>query len=245
MESKVERRCPSCGYAYEQWVETCPDCGVPLVQGGEGVRKERPSLDPGEDPKWTVVTNAPNAILGSFIKSQLEDAGIPVLMYRSRSADVGEFSHNDYVPHDLRVPKSMWEEARAIVDGRPNVSGPEGTVSSYLPQGWSLITGMGTYREYEESTPSEDAEDGERPSWRVYRVDGEGNTPGSYLDQGGSSYPPLNQREEEEAFQDSDYADEPIADQKWVKLFYAILLLAISLPFLLQLFAQLARILQP
>jgi hypothetical protein len=245
MESKLERRCPSCGYAYEQWIEICPDCGVALVEDGEPVRQDRPSLDPGQDPQWTVVTNVPNAILGSFIKSQLEDAGIPVLMYRSRSADVGEFSHNDYVPHDLRVPKSRWEEARAIVDGRPTTAGPEGTVNPYLPQGWSLITGAGTTREYDESALAGDAQDGEGPGWRVYRVDAEEATPGSYDDWGDDFDQQRDRRDEEEVYQDSDYADEPVASQKWVKLFYAILLLAISLPFLLQLFAQLARIFQP
>src|SRR4029453_2677767 len=71
---------------------------------------------------WTVVTNVPNAIIGTFIKSQLEDAGIPVLMQRSPSADIAQFSYNDYVPQDLRVPYNMLEDARRVLDGRPDRS---------------------------------------------------------------------------------------------------------------------------
>jgi hypothetical protein len=93
--------------------------------------------------------------------------------------------------------------------------------------------------------PPGGVEDIEHPGWRVYRVDAGEATPGSYDDTGDGLDLQGNGSEEEEVFQDSDYADEPVASQKWVQLFYAILLLAISLPFLLQLIAQLARIFEP
>ncbi|HEY0072407.1 MAG TPA: hypothetical protein VGE04_20800, partial [Chloroflexia bacterium] len=69
-----------------------------------------------EDPRWTVVTNVPNVIIGSLIKDQLQDAGIPVYMLRSSSADIGQFSHYDYAPHDIRVPFNRVREARSLID---------------------------------------------------------------------------------------------------------------------------------
>src|SRR5262245_22584536 len=95
MSTNVHHFCPNCGYEYEPWVEICPDCGV-LVETAEdkGVQPRfemiKGKLDPNEDPHWTVVTNLPNAIMGSLIKSQLEDAGIPVLMQRAPSADIAQ-----------------------------------------------------------------------------------------------------------------------------------------------------------
>src|SRR5205823_6407355 len=118
MDSPKIHRCPQCGYEYEPWVEICPDCGVLIetVDSGTPHKSGAGRLDPNEDPRWTVVTNVPNSIIGSLIKSQLEDAGIPVVMQRSPSADIAQFSHNDYVPHDLRVPFNLLEEARSLLD---------------------------------------------------------------------------------------------------------------------------------
>src|SRR5215210_4411909 len=98
MTPERSRKCPSCGYEYEPWVEVCPDCGVAIVAASPPLKLVKPvELDDNTDPEWTVAANVPNAIIGNVIKQQLEDAGIPVLMLRSRSADVGEFSHNDFV----------------------------------------------------------------------------------------------------------------------------------------------------
>jgi hypothetical protein len=252
MEKKEPRVCPKCGYEYEAWVEACPDCGVPLVAGDEETRHGRPTLEPGDDPQWTVVTNVPNAIIGSLIKSQLEDAGIPVLMYRSRSADVGEFSHNDYVPQDLRVPKNRWDEARAIIDGRPDLppsfSGGPGYVgisNPYLPDGWSIVPGRSSPGPGIAGNDPEIPE-AERTGWRVYKVDAEGAEYTRSDDYESRDLVPFDRSEDQYGEYDGDgYANEPLATQRWVKLFYAILLFAISLPFLLQLFAQLARIFEP
>src|SRR6187399_3197451 len=89
MSANRRHQCPECGYEYEPWVEICPDCGVLVedVVDDEGRRKSA-LLGRDEDPHWKVVTNVPNAIIGSLLKSQLEDAGIPVLMRRSASADI-------------------------------------------------------------------------------------------------------------------------------------------------------------
>src|SRR5688500_15003141 len=141
--------CPNCGYEYESWVEVCPDCNVP-VEAREPAAASDERFDPGEDPEWTVVANVPNAIIGSLIKSQLENADIPVLMFRSPSADIAQFSHNDYVPQDIRVPRHLVEDARRLIDSAPDMADATGTPefgqdremyggSSYSPQGWSLL----------------------------------------------------------------------------------------------------------
>lgn len=130
MERAQPHKCPKCGYEYEAWVEACPDCGVPIetverqpqVEVHEQTQARRGALDPGDEPRWTVVTNLPNAIIGNLIKDQLEDAGIPVLMQRAPSADIAQFSYNDYVPQDLRVPYDRLEDARRILDSRPDKS---------------------------------------------------------------------------------------------------------------------------
>src|SRR6476620_3542527 len=123
-EQEQTKRCPSCGYEYEMWADTCPDCGTTLETRPK-LELIKGKLDPKTDPRWTIVTNVPNAIIGNFIKSMLEDAGIPVLMFRSRSADIAEFSHNDFVPHDLLVPLHRFREARRLIDSAPgNDYGP-------------------------------------------------------------------------------------------------------------------------
>jgi hypothetical protein len=109
------------------------------VAAGDKLNSGRGGLDPNEDPRWTVVTNVPNAIIGNLLKSQLEDAGIPVFMQRSPSADIAYFSHNDYVPHDLRVPFAMVEDARRILESGPD----HDPGSSY----WEGDTGYADYQE--------------------------------------------------------------------------------------------------
>jgi hypothetical protein len=99
-------------------VDTCPDCGASLEERPK-LELIKGKLDTNTNPRWTAVTNVPNAIIGNFIKGQLEDAGIPVLMFRARSADIAEFSHNDFVPQDLMVPLDRFREARRLIDSAP------------------------------------------------------------------------------------------------------------------------------
>src|SRR5438477_7837897 len=127
MATEQTKRCPKCGYDYEPWVDVCPDCGTPLETRPK-LELIKGQLNADSDPRWTIVTNVPNAILGTFVKGQLEDAGIPVLMFRSKSADIAEFSHNDFVPHDLLVPADRFQEARRLIDSAPG--------DNYGPRPW-------------------------------------------------------------------------------------------------------------
>lgn len=115
MSADTKSICPKCGYEYESWVEVCPDCNVPIeVRPTESIATQG-QLDPQEDPQWTVAANAPNAIIGNILKSQLQDAGIPVLMQGSYNV----FTHTDYAPHDLRVPLHFLEQAHALINSIP------------------------------------------------------------------------------------------------------------------------------
>ncbi len=258
MTEKSGYKCPKCGYEYEPWVEVCPDCNVPVRQTAEEQLAEHTnlSLGEGDNPKWTVAANVPNAIIGSLIKSQLEDAGIPVIMMRSRSADIAEFSHNDYVPQDIRVPGHLREQARQLIYAPPDdlaFSGgayegedePDGTIvpdMSNLPEGWSLMPRDSDMRSRWETTSGR----GEVPSgWHWSDKQPETSTNRE------------TEPHEDEVVWDwrAEYGNASpksrgvIADEewpkspKWIRVVYGVMLLAISLPFLFQLFEQLARFL--
>lgn len=236
--------CPGCGYEYESWVEVCPDCNLP-VELRSAPDKNQQRFEPGEDPHWTVVANVPNAIIGAFIKSQLEDADIPVLMFRSPSADIAQFSHNDYVPQDIRVPRHLVEDARRLIDSAPDMAdatdnphfGPELYGGSpHSPQGWSLL-------------PQDDVDKRPRPAgW--HWSDSEEQTPYASDERRAGNAPSTLRVPEEENEDDYPhyeeeieyYGDQPYSSPKWIRIFYGILLAAISLPFILQLIGQLASV---
>jgi hypothetical protein len=124
--------CPHCRYEYESWVTTCPDCGSALTPPVPPAPAREP-LDLEQFRDWTVLMNVPNSFMGHFIKDQLEDAGIPVLMKRSRATDIAEWSHNDFVMQDLYVPRRFVLRARRLVNSPPS-SGYAGT--TWAPDPW-------------------------------------------------------------------------------------------------------------
>jgi hypothetical protein len=286
--SALPHYCPNCGYEYESWIEICPDCGVLVKSRGD---KGEPSqlapskggLGPDEDPHWTVVSNMPNALIGGLVKSQLEDAGIPVLMMRAPSAAVAEFTGNDYVPHVLLVPRSKVIEARALIDSRPDNSfdnsfweddGPAGDAGDddwyadtepatdisdlrrlwgtdnsmdtkserIMPDGWTLLPTESDVRS--------------RTEQQRARLDSQ-----SWYWQG-SSAPAAQPQEKPPVSEESPYSrnrprarsyQDDLAEynrddaqwtgpSKWIRIFYGILLLALSLPFIFQLLSQLTNI---
>jgi hypothetical protein len=246
VSAQPANRCPNCGYDYEPWVEICPDCNMHLSSGPAEMPSHTP--DPHADPHWTVVTNVPNAILGNLIKSQLEDAGIPVLMMRSPSADIAEFSHNDFVPHDLRVPENLVVQARELIDSPPSdgynpAAWPDESEYeqddppswSGLPETWQMLPSERDIDEMQEARRAHR----KAPSGWYWADEPQPETPSVEYEQ---------DYEEPTAFRER-YAD-PYASQsdwsqpsKWVKAFYGILLLVMSLPFILQLFQTMWSIL--
>jgi hypothetical protein len=284
--SALPHYCPNCGYEYESWIEICPDCGV-LVKPRQ--EKDAPSdlasgkgeLGTDEDPHWTVVTNMPNAIIGGLIKSQLEDAGIPVLMMRAPSAAIAEFSGNDYVPHVLLVPRSKVVEARTLIDSRPDNSFDDFSLGNESPSDalddW-----------YSDSEPASDVSDLRRlwdtgstidpeperivpDGWTLLPTESDvrnrteqqrarQDTQSWYWQ--GSRAPAAQPPEDVPVIEESPYSrnrprarsyEDDLAEynrddaqwtgpSKWIRIFYGILLLALSLPFIFQLFSELTNI---
>lgn len=263
MMAKGSNKCPRCGYEYESWVEVCPDCNVPvrLVMNEAEVEHDNPALGEGDNPQWAIAANVPNAIIGSLIKSQLEDAGIPVIMMRSRSADIAEFSHNDYVAQDIRVPGHLREQARQLIYAAPDnlhlldipQADEEDTDSgsnpykSNLPEGWTLLPDEGDMRERREMVAGR----GETPSewyWSDERRQDSLAAADMPADMPQENTPVIDWRSQqghmarENPFENEMFKDEEWPKpQKWIKVLYGVMLLAITLPFILQLFEGLAR----
>src|SRR4051794_12213272 len=106
------RHCPECKAEYEDWVGVCADCGPDLVAGPAPEALPPPAPLPRVADRWVYLTNVPNAILGNLLVNQLKGTGIPALMRRSSSADIGTFTHDDFVMHDILVPEPLVAEAR-------------------------------------------------------------------------------------------------------------------------------------
>lgn len=252
--------CPTCGYEYESWVRVCPDCDTPTEWRPPELRVIKGMSQIGSDdadPQWTVAGNVPNAIIGNLIKSQLEDAGVPVLLMRSPSADIAEFSHNDFVPHDLRVPRHLVSQARALIDSPPSSDfdsqdwddldqeqevgpSPEGEVrrSHSLPDGWNLLTTDPLEKDRLENS-AEGAPDGWYWSDKAQdEAEGAGkNQPQLFAPRASNPAPAYGRYEYGSRDDFQDYRP-PYTQPKWIRWVYAILLLAMSLPFILQLLEQ-------
>lgn len=135
------RYCPECRTEYEDWATACVDCDRALEPGLPPEPPEAPharalQIAPGDD--WAYLTNVPNSIIGNLLVNQLQNNGILAMLRRSSSADIGEWSHNDFVMHDILVPGSRVAEARHYIDSPPG--SPYGAGGGW-PQGeWQPLT---------------------------------------------------------------------------------------------------------
>ncbi len=253
MEAEVVRRCPKCGYEYESWVEICPDCGVAVETVGR--TPEGPGvLGADEDPHWTIVMNTPNSIIGNFLKSQLEDAGIPVLMQRAQSADIAQFTGFDFVPHVLLVPRSKVQEARDVLDSRSDVSSSGYLWNSGLEQdAGAAVEGEALKLETDDPAGAWrklPTEDDERARQQVRRWHGAVDEEGWEFEDEIPEARPAYEEPERRAAGRPQYADYEYDyysggdwyKGKWARIVYGILIAALTVPFIFQLLAQLGDI---
>lgn len=100
--------CPECRDEFQDWVETCPDCKVPLV-------KELPPLPEEEfsDDALALVATAPNEIEAHLWKGILEDNGIFSMIKVAEGLNI--YWSPMLLKHELYVLESDEKEAREIL----------------------------------------------------------------------------------------------------------------------------------
>ena len=179
-----------------------------------------------------------------------------------KSADIAEFSHNDFVPQDLLVPLHQWREARHLVETPPDtyygppvvedvyddtettgIEADTGDVEdaaqeqpSSLPPGWMML-------------PSEADLDARQ---QLRRTHGDATQGWYWSDERpmyeepaqppASAYqPPWEQPDNSEYPPRGNYGPTMpynYGPSRWIRIVYALLLLALSMPFLLQILGQ-------
>ena len=218
--------CTHCGYEYEPGITVCADCGRPLAAAAPAPAPPAPRR--GEDP-LVYVTNVPNAIMGNLLVNQLKDIGIPALLRRSPAADIGEWSHNDFVMHDVLVPASQADEARIYVHSPPGTpyggAGPAGDE-------WQPLT-------FDSDAP---ADLGPEPAdgWRTLPTESDYLQQRTLRKTHGSGSPwdqPTRPRPDDD---DEEGGQPDITRSRWFRTIAGLLFLAASLPWILQLFQQAA-----
>ncbi len=218
--------CPHCEYEYEAGVTRCADCGRSLVA-------ERPPAPPvpplpGGHDALVYATNVPNAIIGNLLINQLKNAGIPAMMRRSPVSDIGEWSHNDFVMHDVLVNASQLEEARLYIHsppGTPYGGGAEGAE-------WEPIT----FGAEAEADPGPEPADGWQslPSERDYlqqRTLRKTHGTASAWDM-----PTRTWRDGDPDDEDDEVRSPDITRSRLFRAIAGLLFLAASLPWILQIF---------
>jgi Putative prokaryotic signal transducing protein len=113
--------CPGCGSAYEEPERFCPDCKLPLVQGGGHeldevserhvrARKIKPQFTEGPLVR---VAGARNQAEAEFIQGLLLEEGIPSMLRRTAGFDVPDFLAAG--PRDVMVPEAARAAAREVL----------------------------------------------------------------------------------------------------------------------------------
>ncbi len=117
--------CPECGSAHGADERFCDDCGLPLVQAGDGTegrpkselairaRKVHPSYAEGPLVR---VAHARHQAEAELVQNLLLEEGVPSLTRRSGGFDVPDFLAAG--PRDIVVAASAEETAREILGDR-------------------------------------------------------------------------------------------------------------------------------
>jgi hypothetical protein len=179
----------------------------------------------GEDP-LVYLTNVPNAIMGNLLVNQLKGIGIPSLLRRSPAADIGEWSHNDFVMHDVLVPTSHLDEARTYIHSPPGT--PYGGTDRGSDE-WQPLT----FDPAAPDTLGPEPGDG----WRNLPTESD------YLQQrslrkthgGGSTWDLPARPRPTDDFDDEDWGRPDVTRSRWFRTIAGLLFLAASLPGIVQL----------
>ena len=102
------RYCPECGDEFEDWVEICPDCKVPLVK--ELPPEPEKILREGD---LVLIASAPNEIEARLWKNILEDNGISSMIKVPGSLNL--YLSPIVLKHELYVLEPDAEKAREIL----------------------------------------------------------------------------------------------------------------------------------
>jgi hypothetical protein len=219
--------CTHCEYEYEPGVAVCADCGRPLAATAPVAAPESRPRPHGDDP-LAYLTNVPNAILGNLLINQLKDVGIPAMMRRSPAADIGEWSHNDFVMHDVLVPASFLADARLYIHSPPGT--PYGG-GGFEADDWEPLTfGPGAAGD-----PGPEPADG----WRALPTESDYLQQRTLRKTHGTGSPwdlPTPTRYSEDDPDDADAGRPDFTRSRWFRTIAGLLFLAASLPWLLQLF---------
>lgn len=100
--------CPDCGDEFEDWVTTCPDCKVPLVD-----KLQPQSEEVFREGKLVHLVTAPNEIEAQLWKGILEDNGIQSMIRVTESTNL--YFSPFMLKHKLYVLEEDEETARNIL----------------------------------------------------------------------------------------------------------------------------------
>ena len=106
--------CARCSGEYQNWVQVCPDCGVPLVEKlPEPPSKPKQKTKKHGDP-LVIVATAPNEPLAMMWAGILEDKGIHSLV-RGRDLRAAMYTPSLLSHSDVLVLASQVEKAKQIL----------------------------------------------------------------------------------------------------------------------------------
>lgn len=100
--------CPKCGDEFQDWVETCPDCKVPLVEKLPPVTEEE-----FREGSLVKVAVAPNEVEAQLWKGILEDNGIHCLIKVAEGLNI--YWSPMALRHEVYVLESDEKQAREIL----------------------------------------------------------------------------------------------------------------------------------
>jgi len=103
--------CPHCRKRYEDWVKTCPECNLLLIE--DSINAERISLG-----AFVPLKSLPSRLYAEMLKEVLEQEGIPCLV---KGEDLGRMLGGGVgtcpVEIILWVPEEDYERGLEIAEG--------------------------------------------------------------------------------------------------------------------------------